>query len=374
VSAAEAERAHDDKLRALGQLISGVAHELANPLTVIAARAVLIRSAATLEAARAHAGIIEAQVERATHIVRNLSSFTRRRAGGRAPASLNDVVRSVLELHGYQLAASRIEVGLDLQPDLPLVSGDAYELEQVVLNLVLNAQHAMAQAHGRGRLTLRTGAERGAVRLAVADDGPGIPREILPQVFKPFFSTKGEGGSGLGLAIVQELVHRHDGHIEVDTRPGAGTTVTLSFPRWTGRAPDASSEAPAGTRAAAPGAVLVVEDEQEIGQLIAMVVQSLGYEAEHVPSARAALDRVRARPCRAIVTDIRMPDMDGAELWRELCREDPALARRTIFMTGDHAKPETAALLESLTQPVLTKPFRWEELTAALGAIERAGA
>jgi DNA-binding response OmpR family regulator len=120
--------------------------------------------------------------------------------------------------------------------------------------------------------------------------------------------------------------------------------------------------------------VLVVEDEQEIGQLIAMVVQSLGYEAEHVPSARAALDRVRARPCRAIVTDIRMPDMDGAELWRELCREDPALARRTIFMTGDHAKPETAALLESLTQPVLTKPFRWEELTAALGAIERAGA
>jgi two-component system NtrC family sensor kinase len=351
-----------------------VAHELANPLTVIAARAVLIRSAATLEAARAHAGIIEAQVERATHIVRNLSSFTRRRAGGRAPASLNDVVRSVLELHGYQLAASRIEVGLDLQPDLPLVSGDAYELEQVVLNLVLNAQHAMARAHGRGRLTLRTGAERGAVRLAVADDGPGIPREILPQVFTPFFSTKGEGGSGLGLAIVQELVHRHDGHIEVDTRAGAGTTVTLSFPRWTGQAPETSRDAPAGATAAGPGVVLVVEDEVEIGQLIAMVVRSLGYEAEHVPSARAALDRVRARPCRAIVTDIRMPDMDGAELWRELCREDPALARRTIFMTGDHAKPETAALLESLTQPVLTKPFRWEELTAALGAIERAGA
>jgi nitrogen-specific signal transduction histidine kinase/CheY-like chemotaxis protein len=371
LAAAEELRAHDEKLRALGQLISGVAHELANPLTAVAARAALIRTTATLESARAQARVIEAQAERATGIVRNLSSFARRRRDERAACSLNDVVRGVLEIHGYQLEASAIEVVEDLEADAALVEVDRHQIEQVVLNLVLNAQHAMAEAHGQGSLTLRTRTEGDVVRLDVEDTGPGIPADALPQIFKPFFSSKGEGGSGLGLAICQELVRRHAGTIRVHTS-GAGTTITIELPRATVAAGARGPAAAGGIVERPKGAVLVVDDDGDIGELIAAVVRSFGYDAEHVRSAMDALERVRGRPFWAVVADLRMPGMDGADLWRVLAREQPVLARRTIFMTGDHAEPDTAARLEATAQPFLAKPFRWEELDEALATIGRA--
>src|SRR5262249_10705028 len=154
------------------------------------------------------AQIIEAQGKRATLIVRNLSSFARRRSSALAPISLNTVVRSVVELHGYQLEANQIELALDLEPDLPAVQADPHEMEQVVLNLGMNAEYAMVQAHGRGRLEITTRSGEGLVHLTVEDNGPGIPEDVASQIFKPFFSTKGEAGTGLGLAITQDLVKR----------------------------------------------------------------------------------------------------------------------------------------------------------------------
>jgi len=375
---AESDRAlaHREKLQALGQLISGVAHELANPLTAMIARAALIQTVRTLEAARGHAEIIEQQGHRATQIVRNLSSFARRRAGARAPVSLNDVVRTVVEMHGYQLEANQVALVLDLAPTMPPVGGDQHELEQVVLNLVMNAQHAMVHARGRGRLAVRTTVEGDTVRLCVQDDGPGIPREVLDQMFKPFFSTKGEAGTGLGLAIVKDLITRHGGRISVHTEIGVGTTMAVELPvlRATVEPTPAAAAAPTSAPAPSPrirGLLLVVDDEPDIGDLIADLVRRRGYEAVLATSAAAALEILRTREVRGILTDMRMPGMSGEQLWQQLCHEWPTLAQRTIFMTGDHAKPETAALLEATAQPCLTKPFRPDELDEALAALER---
>ena len=364
--------ARGERLQALGQLMSGVAHELANPLTAVIARAALIASAETVEEAHAHAACIEDQGRRATKIVRNLSAFARRRHTERGPVSLNDVVRAVVDMHGHQLATARIDVRLALAADLPLVEGDGHELERVLLNLVINAQHAMVRAHGGGRLTLATHVRDGVVRLAVTDDGPGIPAEIRDQIFEPFFTTKGEDGTGLGLAICRDLVAAHGGRITAESGDGAGTTMTIELPRRAGAPPTAPPAGPiarAGLPPATRGRLLVVDDEPDIAELVAALLRRRGYQAEHVHSAAAALARVRAEDYHGIVTDVRMPQMNGEEFWQVLRRERPALARRTIFMTGDHADPAVTARLEATTQPHLTKPFGADELDEALSSL-----
>jgi len=368
LTASENALVHTEKLKALGQLISGVAHELANPLTAMIARAALVQTATTVEAARKHAEIIEAQGHRATRIVRNLSSFSRRRTPTHAAVQLNDVVQSVVDFHGYQLDASQIRLVQDLEPGIALVQGDPHELEQVLLNLVTNAQHAMVQARGAGTLTIRTRATGDVVRLSVEDDGPGIPPMTLARVFEPFYSTKGEGGTGLGLAIASDLVKRHGGRLRAESVEGEGTIMTIELPP--ARAAAEPPVAPAPTGRGGRGLLLIVDDEPEIGQIIADLARRRGYEAEYVESAAEALSRLDGTEFRGILTDLRMPGMDGMAFWEELRRARPAQAMRTIFMTAHHARPETAALLEATGQPCLPKPFRADELDEVLATLD----
>jgi two-component system NtrC family sensor kinase len=360
-----------EKLQALGQLISGVAHELANPLTAIVACASFAGSAKTLEDARRHAATVEEQGQRATRIVQTLSAFARRRAGTRGAVGLNDVVRAVVDHHGARLTGSNVELLVDLEQDLPAVEGDPYELEQVVLNLVVNAHYAMAHAHGRGRLTVRTHSTAAVVRLVVEDDGPGIPPALMARIFEAFYTTKGEHGTGLGLAISRELIHRHHGRIWATSREGAGTTMTIELPRPGDPTASAVAEVTAASLAAGERTILVVDDEPEFGELLAELLRRRGYQTEYVESAAAALLRLQERDFDVILTDLRMPSMSGEDLWHTLRRERPALARRTVFMTGYYAARETAAIVEAIEQPCLTKPFRASELDELLASLAR---
>jgi nitrogen-specific signal transduction histidine kinase/CheY-like chemotaxis protein len=370
LEASERTLARSERLQALGQLISGVAHELANPMTAVIARSAFIRSATTLGEAQRQATLIEEQAQRATKIVRNLSAFARRRAAQRSAFSINDVVRSVLDLHGYQLAASSITVVEDLDHESAWVEGDQHEIEQVVLNIVVNAHYAMVHAHNEGTLTIRTRAVADLVHLSIADDGPGIPADVLPQVFDAFFTTKGEDGTGLGLAIARDTVVQHRGRISVDSS-GTGTTILVELPRLRTARSRVAANTPVPTETKARrGPILVVDDEPEVGELIADLLRARGFDAECVSSAPAALDRVRSRAFTGVITDLRMPQMSGEDLWRVLRAERPLLARRTIFITGDHTAAATAATIESIGQPCLTKPFRATELDEALGALE----
>jgi two-component system NtrC family sensor kinase len=359
-----------EKLQALGQLISGVAHELANPLTAIVACASFVSSAKTLEDARRHAATVEEQGQRATRIVQTLSSFARRRAATRCPVSLNHVVRTVIDHHGYQLTASDVELVEDLESDLPTVEGDPYELEQVVLNLVVNAHYAMVHAHGRGRLTVRTRSTDEVVRLVVEDDGPGISPPEISRIFEAFYTTKGENGTGLGLAIARDLINRHRGRIWATSDESPGTIMTIELPRL-GDRPSVLVENTTGNVSAAQRTILVVDDEPEFGKLLAELLRRRGYETEYVESAAAALLRLQERDFDMVLTDLRMPKMSGEDLWQTLRRERPALAKRTVFMTGYYAARETAAIVEAMAQPCLTKPFHASELDELLASLER---
>jgi len=194
-------------------------------------RATLIEKAASLDDAKRHVGKIKEAAARAAKIAKGLSTFARNHPSERGPVGVNDLVRWATDFQEYQLAADNIRVETDLEPDLPAIMGDHHELEQVLINLMLNAQHAMVAAYGSGVLKLTTRRAGEWVQLRVEDDGPGIPPEVLPRIFEPFFTTKPVGeGTGLGLSIVQEIVAGHGGQVWVEPAPRKGTIVVVALP------------------------------------------------------------------------------------------------------------------------------------------------
>jgi nitrogen-specific signal transduction histidine kinase/ActR/RegA family two-component response regulator len=356
------------RMMTLGRLLSDVAHEVSNPLTTLVARSAMIRMSSTLEDARRHAGIIEEQGQRAARCMRTLSVFGQHHEPGRILIDLNEVVRAALELQRHQLAGSNITVAAELEPGLPHVSGEEQELQQVVLNLVLNAFEAIAAARPRGAITVSTHADEERVWVSIRDDGPGMPPAVADRAFQPFFTTKVER-LGLGLGIARELAIAHGGDIAAHSVEGVGTIVTLTLPRPVAASPaESESAVPEG----APGnRLLVVDDESDVGELLSDILRTRGYETQYVASPKAALELMRDRDFQGVLMDLRMPEMSGTELWRELQRERPALALKTIFMTGDYASPETTAMVGATERPFLSKPFRPDELDLALATLTR---
>jgi len=356
------------RMMMLGRLLSDVAHEVSNPLTTLVARSAMIRMSSTLEDAHRHAGIIEEQGQRAARSMRALSIFGQRHEPGRVLIDLNEVVRAALELERHQLAGSNITVAAELEPGLPHVSGEEHELQQIVLNLVLNAFEAIAATRPGGAITVSTHADEEKVWVSIRDDGPGMPPEVADRAFQPFFTTK-EERLGLGLGIARELAIAHGGDIAAHSVEGVGTIVTLTLPRPVAASPAVSeSAAPEGAPAAR---LLVVDDERDVGELLSDILRTRGYETQYVASPKAALELMRDRDFQGILMDLRMPEMSGTELWRELQRERPALALKTIFMTGDYASPDTAAMVGATERPFLSKPFRPHELDLALATLNR---
>jgi CheY-like chemotaxis protein/anti-sigma regulatory factor (Ser/Thr protein kinase) len=358
------------RMMTLGRLLSDVAHEVSNPLTTLAARSAMIRMTSSLEDAQRHGAIIEEQGQRAARSMRTLSVFGRRRDPGRVLLDLNEIVRAALALQHHQLAGSNIMVAAELEPGLPHVSGEEQELQQVILNLVLNAFEAIAGARPRGAISVSTHSDEVRVWVSVRDDGPGMPVEVADQVFQPFFTTKDER-LGLGLGIARELAVAHGGDVALHSVEGTGTIVTLTLPRPVAALPAEKERAvPEGPAAARPP-LLVVDDEHDVGELLSDILRTRGYETQYVASPKAALELMRERDFQGVLMDVRMPEMSGTELWRELQRERPALALKTIFMTGDYASPDTAAMVGATERPLLNKPFRPDELDLALATLTR---
>ncbi len=226
-----------EKMAALGQTISGVAHELNNPLATILTLAERLSTRNGLDDnMRRGLDTILSESERAARIVRNLLTFARKRQTTRAMVDVNQVVRETLALRAHDQRLTNIAVIDALAAGLPAVFADGHQIQQVLLNLVINAEQAMLSAHGRGMLVVRTWHDdpRGTVILEINDDGPGIPDEVQPKIFDPFFTTKDVGkGTGLGLATVYGIIRQSGGHIFVDSEPGLGATFMIYLPRTT---------------------------------------------------------------------------------------------------------------------------------------------
>jgi PAS domain S-box-containing protein len=359
------------KMSALGQLVSGVAHELNNPLSVIIGYGQLLLARELAPNVLRPVELMVAQGDRMAKIVRNLLFFARQRPPERTALDLQSVVEQTLTLRASQLAVSGIRVETDFARDLPQITGDAQQLEQVFLNLLLNAEQAILEARSQGRILIRTraGGEGTTVCADVIDDGPGIPPEVLPRVFEPFFTTKVVGsGTGLGLSVSYGILEEHGGTLSVQSRPGE-TIFTVEMP--------ATAEDHAGSQALASRAMphgagrraLVVEDEPSVRDLIVTLLMDHGWGVDVAAGGREGLERVTREPYALVISDVRMPDGDGQAFHTSVRAQAPALARRFIFITGDTANPDAWVFLERSGAPVIEKPFPPSALADAVARV-----
>jgi len=220
-----------ERLAAMGQMIAGFAHELNNPLTSILGMAELLQEGDAPESVRKQMLILQQQARRAAEIVQNLMYFSRPPAPGKSPIDLSELVQRTLHLHAYSLRKSNITVDFLKETSLPPVSGDAHQLMQVFLNLVLNSEQAMREVRDRGTLRIRINQDEKSVSVVFQDDGPGISPETLPNIFDPFYTTKRPGrGTGLGLSICKAILREHNGNVEAASGPGGGAVFTVTLP------------------------------------------------------------------------------------------------------------------------------------------------
>ena len=358
---------HAEKLSVVGQTLASVAHELNNPLAAIVGYAdLLAESHVTPEVERLLLRIRE-QATRTSRIVKNLLSVARRRGPERTRVTLNEVVTSVIDLFAYDARLNNVLILPSLAPDLPGVMGDRHALQQVLVNLVQNALHALRGRTGGGRIEIRTSVDRGMAVVSVRDDGPGISPENRAKIFEAFFTTKGpDEGTGLGLAISRGIAREHGGDLALEMpHEGPGAQFVMRIPIEQGEA------APKPERSAIPDGVpahvLVVDDEAPVRESL---VAQLGRLGAQVDSAATPLEASRLlggpAPYDAVLMDVRLPGQSGLDVHRALRARNPVLAQRVVFMTGDLVNEELLRELKETGNQVLEKPFTSEELRQAL--------
>jgi CheY-like chemotaxis protein len=279
---------------------------------------------------------------------------------------INQVVRETLALRAYEQSVSNVTVIDALAAGLPQVFADGHQLQQVLLNLVINAEQAMLSAHGRGILVVRSwqDAEQESVSLEINDDGPGVPAELQPKIFDPFFTTKEVGkGTGLGLTVAYAIVQEHGGRIRLETRPSSGASFYVELP-VTGSAlanPPVSNPRNA-VEAVAGASILLVEDETALASAVIDALRDAGYLVERAANGEVALDLVNAHAFDLVICDLKMPRLDGKALYRAVSDAFPELARRFVFVTGDVAGTDAEDFLEESGCRWLAKPFRLADL------------
>jgi two-component system cell cycle sensor histidine kinase/response regulator CckA len=360
-----------EKMAALGQTISGVAHELNNPLATILSWAERLSERNVDDKTRQGLEVILAESERAARIVRNLLTFARKRQTTRAMVDLNQVVRETLALRAYEQKVSNIQVVEALAHGLPEVFADGHQIKQVLLNLLINAEQACIGANGRGTIVVRTShdADRGSAVLEVNDDGPGIAEERQGRVFDPFFTTKEVGqGTGLGLTVAYAIVQEHSGRIWLTSTMGLGASFFVELP-VSGQhlnAPAArAAQQPISLEAFKGLRVLVVEDEPALAVAVSEALEDAGFTVDCAGDGEEGLTRLTEASYDLIVCDLKMPRIDGMQFYRAMAAATPALARRVIFVTGDVAGTDAERFLEETACRWLSKPFRLGDLLRA---------
>jgi two-component system NtrC family sensor kinase len=382
-AAAEIERQRDalrqsEKLTAMGSLLAGVAHELNNPLAIVMGRASLLEAKCDDAELLADATRIREAAERCGRIVRTFLAMARKKPAAHTPVQLNDLVRGAIDLLSYNLRSSGIEVDRRLDPALPTAPADADQIGQIVLNLLVNAQQALAQIELPRRILLATGTtaidddERARVWLRVADNGFGVAAENRGTIFEAYFTTKAEGvGTGLGLAVSRSVASEHGGELLLEERSpyGRGASFRLELPLRgqpavaTVSEPARSVEADGGTQR-----VLVVDDEAEVSGLMRDVLEQAAFDVAEAESGAVALELLDAARFDAIVSDLRMPDMDGVALWNAVRKKHPVLASRVVFVTGDTLSAAAAEFMRRTGCVCVDKPFVPAELVAQVQA------
>jgi len=363
-----------EKMSAIGQLVSGVAHELNNPLAGISAFAQLLLTEKRFPPdQRTAAEMIYAEARRASRIVQNLLTFARQHKPERTAASTNQVLDDTLELRGYELRVRGIEVVRDYDEALPETMADAHQLQQVFLNLITNAEQAMEKRQRDAqRLTVRTRRAGAVIRIEIEDTGPGIPPNLIERIFNPFFTTKPTGsGTGLGLSISLGIVREHEGRIWAENAPTGGARFVVELPIVMARGSDEFGRVALSSPVGDQLRMLIVDDEASVRVALQRYFASRGHEVETTASGKDAIARLRDGTFDAVIVDMRMPDLSGEQLYEELRLKDPGHAGRVIFTTGQLVDEQVRSFLASTGRPYIPKPFEFTAFDQVLPAARR---
>ena len=367
----------NEKLSSLGRLISGVAHELNNPLTGVIGYSQLLLGRSSDARLKRQLERIYSQACRCQKVIQNLITFGQKHLPVKRHLGLNGILKKVLEVMEFQLKMDGVRIITDLDPKLPLTMVDYDQMRQVFMNIVDNAHQAMLQVPDR-LLTVRSREREARIHVEFEDSGPGVPSDMLTKLFEPFFTTREVGkGMGLGLSVSYSVVREHGGEIRVANGPRGGTLVSLDMPVL---APDPTLTQRGGRRRSrrTPPRVLVVDDEPVILDLMVDLLTERDYRVDTAGNGREALEKLSTGAYDAILLDLKMPEMDGRFLFQEVGRQFPSLSKRVVFATGDTVDEETRSFIEHTHQPLLSKPFEIDKVLATLseligGARETAG-
>ena len=355
-----------EKMSAIGQLIAGVAHDLNNPLaSVVGFADYLVETNQLPEQYREPLRVIQQEAERAAGIVKNLLTFARKHEGRRRPTALPRLLEVTTDLLRNELASNKVELLVELDANLPELYIEPNQIQQVIVNLVTNAAQAIMDTGRPGRILVRAQPLAASVAIDVCDSGPGIPEDDRAHIFEPFYTTKAEGfGTGLGLSISAGLVMEHGGHIMLMGSGAQGSVFRVELPSTsvTDLETPKAEHAPTvrGMR------ILIVDDEPHILHYMQATLEAWGHSVSVARDGNSALEMVADETFDVIITDLRMPEVNGREFYEALHQRHPELAQRVVFSTGDTVRGETLDFLEQQARPCLHKPFSLTELRAAL--------
>lgn len=358
-------------LASVGEMAAGLAHEINNPLTGVIGYAQLLMQKGIPQDIRNDVERINDGAQRVAGIVRRLLTFARQQRLERDYVNINEIIETTLALRAYELQTSGVKVSTYLDPRLPVTTADGGQLQQVFLNLIINAETEMKSANGKGNLLIRTEAANDTIRISFKDEGPGIAKENLQRVFDPFFTTREKGkGTGLGLSVCHGIITEHGGSICVESALGKGATFTVELPVVTKGKEKKPDEAPAEeSRSATKARILVVDDEPVVLSFLTELLTDEGYEVEAADNADDALERAKNQRYSLILLDIRMPGTSGIELYDSIRKIAQSLAKRVVFMTGDVMGADTMDFLSQTKAAYLTKPFDAEQLKTDINRI-----
>ncbi len=361
---------HSEKLSSVGKLVAGIAHELNNPLMgIMGFSQILMDTPGDKKVADIKEKLNKIYHEslRTAKIVQNLLTFARTKKTEREFQSVNDIIKHTIEFREYSLRSNNIKVTLDLDPRLPRTMVDLFQMQQVFVNIINNAEDAMVARKAPGSLEIRTRKMRGKIEITFKDTGPGIPKEIINKVFDPFFTTKDVGkGTGLGLSITHGIIVEHGGSIDIISPEAGGAMVVIELPivekeQWATvkKAVESSS-----TGAQLSGkSILIADDELSIREALHDILARQGYRVETASDGKEAMSLLDKNRFSLIITDVKMPGMSGMELYDAVSSKHAYLKDKIIILTGDVFSQDIKDFIAKRKCPFILKPFEPKELS-----------
>ncbi len=348
-----------EKLSSLGEIISGVAHELNNPLTGIMGLSELLLMEPDINSeAKQELQKILNEARRTGKIVKNLLTFARKYPPEKMPCQINEIIENVLEIRFYDILVSHIEIVRNMDAELPTTMADPHQLRQVFLNIVNNASDAMQMTDKKRVLRVSTAVKEDKIEIAFEDNGPGIPQNALSKIFDPFFTTKEAGkGTGLGLSVSHGIITEHGGSISAQSKEGEGTRFVIELPLKQISPDSKKKKIEKALWDLPPLRALVVDDEEPVLKFIEKALKNEGSTVDAAESGDKALGYLMENDYDLVISDLRMPGVDGWKLYSWVKENRPHITKKLVFITGDIMNPDVQAFLEESDVLYLKKPF-----------------